>query len=314
LVGPRDEPHRHRRPPLLRDPPHDLHAGEDVQAPVEPAAVRHRVHVPADQELPLRVAAQREPLVPRLVDRLLGPGSVHLRPQELACALPRLRPRDPLRAVLVPRQRAQLLELLDGAGGVERHGDDPRSPTGGHVRERVIAANGFKRMRKGGRMTKLRLLFALAGTIALSMAAAAGVGAVGGPYVCSGGTPDNPTAIPAGTYPDGIVVTGNCLMTGDSTEVDGDLVVAPGAILNDHAASSTVVHVTGNAYGERHGVLGLGDYSPGNGTTVDGNVVARAPLSLYLGGMTVHGSLVSIGGGLGAGDFFRNLPLKDDVI
>jgi len=163
-------------------------------------------------------------------------------------------------------------------------------------------------------MTKLRLLFALAGTIALSMAAAAGVGAVGGPYVCSGGTPDNPTAIPAGTYPDGIVVTGNCLMTGDSTEVDGDLVVAPGAILNDHAASSTVVHVTGNAYVERHGVLGLGDYSPGNGTTVDGNVVARAPLSLYLGGMTVHGSLVSIGGGLGPGDFFRNLPLKDDVI
>ena len=53
LVGPVDEPHRHRRLALRGDPPQHLDAGEHVQAAVEPAAVRHRVHVPADQQRPV---------------------------------------------------------------------------------------------------------------------------------------------------------------------------------------------------------------------------------------------------------------------
>ena len=50
LVGPVDEPHRDRRLALLGDPAQHLDAGEHVQAAVEPAAVRHRVDVPADQQ------------------------------------------------------------------------------------------------------------------------------------------------------------------------------------------------------------------------------------------------------------------------
>ena len=64
---------------------------------------------------------EREPLVAGLVDLLDGARSRDLRAQELARRLPRVRPRDALRAVLVAGQRAQLLELGDGACGVERH-------------------------------------------------------------------------------------------------------------------------------------------------------------------------------------------------
>ena len=50
LVGPVDEPDRHRRLALLGDPAQHLDAGHHVQAAVEPAAVRDRVDVAADQE------------------------------------------------------------------------------------------------------------------------------------------------------------------------------------------------------------------------------------------------------------------------
>ena len=53
LVGPVDEPHGERRRAVGGDPPQHLDAGHDVQAAVEPAAVRHRVDVPADQQRPL---------------------------------------------------------------------------------------------------------------------------------------------------------------------------------------------------------------------------------------------------------------------
>src|SRR5581483_4405227 len=63
----------------------------------------------------------REPLVPRRVDLLGRAGPGDLLAQPLPRALPGLRPRDPLRAVLVSGQAPQLLELGDGAGRVERH-------------------------------------------------------------------------------------------------------------------------------------------------------------------------------------------------
>lgn len=42
------------------------------------------------------------------------------------------------------------------------------------------------------------------------------------------------------------------------------------------------------------------------------NVIANQPLTLYLGGMTVHGNVVSNGGGDPASE--RNFPIKDDTI
>ena len=45
---------------------------------------------------------------------------------------------------------------------------------------------------------------------------------------------------------------------------------------------------------------------------VDGNVKANQPLSLYLGSVTVHGNVVSNGGG--TADRFYNFPIKDNTI
>ena len=120
LVGPVDEAHGQRRRPLLGDPPQHLHPGHHVQAAVEPAAVRHRVDVPADQQRPVGLAREREPLVPGLVDLLRGERALVAQP--LARPLPGLGPGDALRAVLVAGQLLELAQLLDRAGGVERHG------------------------------------------------------------------------------------------------------------------------------------------------------------------------------------------------
>ena len=67
------------------------------------------------------VAAQREPLVARGVDLLLGAGTGDLPAQPLARPLPGVRPRDALRAVLVAGQLPKLAQLVDGAGWLERH-------------------------------------------------------------------------------------------------------------------------------------------------------------------------------------------------
>jgi hypothetical protein len=107
-----------------------------------------------------------------------------------------------------------------------------------------------------------------------------------------------------GTY-NIVVVSGNCSFADGATiTIRGHLILNEGAVLNDHAASTATVHVRG-------AVLGLGTYAPvPNGTSVDGSVLAYNPGTLYLGGMTVHGSVISIGGG----DPGRNFPIKDDTI
>ena len=122
LVRPVDEPDRDGRRPLVRDPAEDLRRAEDVEAAVEPATARHRVHVAAEQDGALRVAAERVPVVAgsvaldleRKVGKALREPRTTLRPG--------LRPRDPLRAVLAPGERAELLEAGDDAGRIERHG------------------------------------------------------------------------------------------------------------------------------------------------------------------------------------------------
>jgi hypothetical protein len=122
LVRPGDQPDRDRRLSLRGDSPHDLDAGEHVETAVEPPAVRHRVHVAADHQLLVRGAPQREPLVAGFVDVLDGAGALHLLPQEGARGLPRLRPRDPLRAVVVVREVAQPVKGRNGACRIECHG------------------------------------------------------------------------------------------------------------------------------------------------------------------------------------------------
>lgn len=160
-------------------------------------------------------------------------------------------------------------------------------------------------------MKRISVFLALLAVTVAAVATTASAAAPGS-YTCSG----DGEGIPGGTYT-GLTVTGSCWFEGDVT-IAGNLKVAPGAILNDHAFSEADVHVTGNALVGKGAVLGLGGYSEEGpaqtDTVVDGNVVADQPLSLYLSGITVHGNVVSNGGGAGPGGEFRNFPLKDDVI
>ena len=76
----------------------------------------------ADQHGSIRCSAEREPLVPRLVDRLLGTGLGYAAAQPLASLLPRVRPCDALRAVRVTRELTELLQLGDRALRIDAHG------------------------------------------------------------------------------------------------------------------------------------------------------------------------------------------------
>ena len=105
LVGPVDEAHGRSR---LAQPAHHLHAGEDVQRPVQPAPVRNRVDVSPDQHGLPGAARQRPPLVSGRVH--LGIDR-HLLVEPLLRAHPGVRPGDPLRAVLVAGELLQLAEL-----------------------------------------------------------------------------------------------------------------------------------------------------------------------------------------------------------
>ncbi len=135
-----------------------------------------------------------------------------------------------------------------------------------------------------------------------------------GAGTCSGGAPGSPQVIPAGTYA-GLTVSGNCVTGSGLVVVDGNLTISDGGILNDHASGRGTVHITGNVMVGKDAVLGLGNYNPAPphvSAVVDGNVTANQPETLYLGGMTVHGNLVSNGGG--NPDSHRNFPIKDDTV
>jgi hypothetical protein len=159
-------------------------------------------------------------------------------------------------------------------------------------------------------MRKLRAsVLALALTL-LAVAASSAVAARPGSATCSGGT------IAAGTY-SSLKVTGVCSFGGGTVTVRHNLVVAAGATLNDHAASPlTTVHVGGNVLVGKGGILGLGTYNPSapHDSVVDGNVIADQPLSLYISFTTIHGNLISHGGGGGVTGEFRNFPTKENTI
>jgi hypothetical protein len=155
---------------------------------------------------------------------------------------------------------------------------------------------------------KRMLLLGASALLALGVVGSGATAAPHGSYTCSGGV------IPAGTY-DGLVVTGVCAFAPQGTvTIHGDVRVAHGAILNDHAGSpATTTLITGNIVVGHGAVLGLGTYAPGpthDVAVVGGNIVASQPASLYISRTTVHGSVVSNGGG----DPERNFPIKDDTI
>ncbi len=161
--------------------------------------------------------------------------------------------------------------------------------------------------RRGAQLGLLATVTSVALVAALGLGLSPAAAAKPGAYVCSGGL------IPAGTYTS-LTVTGTCLFGGD-VSIYGNVRVADGAVLNDHAFSfADHVLITGNVTVGKGAVLGLGTYNPVavHDTTVNGNVVANQPLTLYLTFTTVHGNVVSNGGG--SSTEFRNFPTKDNVI
>ena len=163
---------------------------------------------------------------------------------------------------------------------------------------------------------KLLLLLGSGILLALGITGSSAFAAKPGAGTCSGGAAGFMKAevIPEGTYA-GFTVTGFCVFGEGTMTINGDLTIADGAQLNDHASGmSDSVHITGNVKVGKGAVLGLGDYNPESheSAIVDGNVTAHQPETLYLGGMTVHGNVVSNGGGNPASE--RNFPFKDNTV
>ena len=164
---------------------------------------------------------------------------------------------------------------------------------------------------------KLLLLLGSGILLALGITGSSAFAAKPGAGTCSGGAPGFGKAevIPADTYA-GFTVTGYCVFGPGTMTINGNLTIADGAQLNDHASGQAQsVHITGNVTVGKGAVLGLGNYNPvppHNSAIVDGNVTANQPETLYLGGMTVHGNVVSNGGGNAASE--RNFPFKDDTV
>jgi hypothetical protein len=105
------------------------------------------------------------------------------------------------------------------------------------------------------------------------------------------------------------------------------LTLAPGSCLDAFVVAT--VHVQGNIMVQSGATLALGctpgslgppfDQPPCHGMTtndtVDGSIVAVNPLTMYLDGNTIHGSVISHGGGPGLGsDMFVTFPIKDNTI
>jgi hypothetical protein len=126
-----------------------------------------------------------------------------------------------------------------------------------------------------------------------------------GPYICSGGN------IAPGTYAS-VTVTGTCYVPQGSVVIHGNLIIAPGALLDavspappapTGSALPGEVSVSGNVIVGRGAVLGLG-CSPSVCTdstndSVGGNIVGSQALAVIVHGVTIGGSVVVSGGGGG---------------
>ena len=156
---------------------------------------------------------------------------------------------------------------------------------------------------KGNALKRIQLLLAIAAAAVLALGGANAFAGKPGDDPCSTGT------LASGSY-DGFTVTGTCNVGFlANVTVNGNVTVAPGAVLMGLIPST--VHIAGNVLVGEGGIFGLGYATRSD--VVDGNIVANQPLSLYLGNVTVHGNVVSNGGGTGLHDF-RNFPLKENQI
>jgi hypothetical protein len=148
-------------------------------------------------------------------------------------------------------------------------------------------------------MIKLRFLVGICAVFALAVGGSAASAAPPGQGSCSGGP------IGPGPY-NGLIVTGDCTVTGTVT-INGNVTVADGAYL-DAAYIGTRLTINGNVSVGKGAKLGLGctfgyhdcGFNPAlwpGGVTVNGNINANQALTMYLDFTTIHGNVVSNGGG-----------------
>jgi hypothetical protein len=160
--------------------------------------------------------------------------------------------------------------------------------------------------------------------LALCLVGAAGAGAdpFVGPPICSS----------AGLAVSGahasLTISGNAYVPeGKTLTVSGNLTLAPGSCLDAFVVAT--VNVRGNILVRPGATLALGctpgslgpplDQPPCHGVTtkdtVDGSILADHPWTMYLDGNTIHGDVISRGGGPGLNsDVFVNFPIKDNTI
>jgi hypothetical protein len=163
-------------------------------------------------------------------------------------------------------------------------------------------------------------LLGLCAVLALGVwAAPAAAAPLPGPQIC----PSEGTAI-SGNYRN-LTITGNAYVASSTTlNVRGDLTLARGACLD--AFTLGTVKVRGNVLVGKKAILALG-CSPGSigpgppceekttSDTVGRNILADQPLTMYLDGDTIHGNVISIGGGPGVTmSPYVNFPIKENVI
>lgn len=170
-------------------------------------------------------------------------------------------------------------------------------------------------------MLKLRFLLVLSALLALgAWVQPAAADPTAGPPICASAG----TAL-AGSYGNLTVAGDSYVAAGTTLTVRGNLRLAPGACMD--AFTLGTVDVGGNLTVGRGATLALGctPQSLGDPTippcfatttddTVGGNLVADQPLTMYLDGDTIHGNVVSHGGGPGLLGPYTNFPVKDNTI
>lgn len=171
-------------------------------------------------------------------------------------------------------------------------------------------------------MLKLKFSLGLCAVLALAVwVAPAAADPTAGPPICPG--PQSGVTAISGSYGN-LTITGNRYVAKNTTlTVSRNLTIAPGACLD--AFTLGTVTVGGNVKVGKGAILALGctpfsvmTFEPCEGKfthdTVGGNVVATQALTMYLDGDTIHGNLVSNGGGPGLGLPFVNFPVKDNTV
>ena len=167
-------------------------------------------------------------------------------------------------------------------------------------------------------MKKSKSLLCGSAVILFGLGMSSALAAQPGHETCSGGE------IAPGVY-NGLTVTGTCTIKGEVT-INGNVSVKPGAYL-DAAYAGTQLTINGNVNVAKDAKLGLGctfgyhdcGFSPpawiGN-VTVNGNIVASQALTMFIDFTTIHGNVISNGGGditmVDPGGLV--FPIKDNII